>query len=1035
MAGSDIPLSDYVFAIICALPKELAAAKAMLDETYPEIPPAPLTQCAFTLGRIGRHNIVLASLPAGVYGTTSATAVVSYLQLSFPGIRYGLMVGIGGGVPKETADIRLGDVVVSKPTDTSSGVVQYDFGKTSSGGHFQPTGTMNQPPTILLTAITQFEARWMIRRADEISRLIAHVLGQHPDMEAEFSRPQEADHLFEATYEHAELGASCINCDPEKKVSRSSRGSAEPHTHYGIIASGNQVIKDAYARDRIAGKLNALCFEMEAAGIMNHLPCLVIRGICDYCDSHKNKQWQGYAALTAAAYAKLLLSFVPVTDSPRIQTMQQGFSILPFNRNPQFLGRDSEINRLEKVILAQNRIRKAAIAGLGGVGKTQIALELAYHFLDQNPNYSVFWIRSTNMEAVEKSFIDICDALGLPRTPSSDPKLQVKSYLSKSAGHWLLIVDNADDTELWMSSQSSYPTLKTILPQSPNGFTVFTTRNQKLATSLAGPQVIRVSELSKDLAMDLLRACLIEEDLMNDSESAKILVHQLGGLPLALIQAASFINQNLISLKVYLSLLGEQEDTKVELLSEDFDDDYQYEGVQNPVSATWLISFEQICRADSLATEYLSRIACIDSRDIPLSIFPPNGSVVEQRKALGTLKAYSFISEMADVQFVNMHQLVHLATRNWLRTKGVIEDWTIRTGEYLSQIFPSDDPRNRAVWRRYLPHAQYILQSENFPWKTAAKEKLSQSAAQCLYADGRYREAATLFQIVLGRRTQQLEKRDPKILKSMQWLASTYGKLGQWKEARELEVQVMNTAEKMLSLEHLDILSANKNNRAGLLWDEGRFKEAEELLIQAVDMHKTVLGPEDGGTLTSMANLGSSYKSEGRWKEAEELFIEVVDTSKTVLGAEDPVTLTTMENLATTYSNQGRWKEGEELGLQVMNTRKTVLGAEHPDTLTSMANLAWTYSNQGRLKEAEELGMQVLNTRKEVLGAKHHDTLISLWNMAYTLKHQRRHDEAITLLKTCVQLQKQQLGHTHPYTIRALSDLEIWQKSFSSSLI
>ena len=149
-------------------------------------------------------------------------------------------------------------MVVSKPTGTSSGAVQYDFGKTSGGGHFQHTGTMSQPPTILFTAITQLEASKMIRESNKVSKLITHVLGQYPDLEAEFSRPHGADRLFEAAYEYVEPGASCTKCDPEKQVHRPLRRSAEPQVHYGTIASGNQVIKDAYARDQIAGKLNAL---------------------------------------------------------------------------------------------------------------------------------------------------------------------------------------------------------------------------------------------------------------------------------------------------------------------------------------------------------------------------------------------------------------------------------------------------------------------------------------------------------------------------------------------------------------------------------------------------------------------------------------------------------------------------------------------------------------------------------------------------------------------------------------------------------
>ena len=137
--------------------------------------------------------------------------------------------------------------------------------------------------------------------------------------------------------------------------------SKELKLYYETIASISQVIKDGYTGDRIARELNALCFEMEAAGIMNHLPCLIIRGIYDYCNPHKNKEWQGYVALAATAYAKLLLSMVPVNQLPAYQVLQKTRRMVPFDRNPQFLGRDGPIKQPEKTILTKTSARKAAI--------------------------------------------------------------------------------------------------------------------------------------------------------------------------------------------------------------------------------------------------------------------------------------------------------------------------------------------------------------------------------------------------------------------------------------------------------------------------------------------------------------------------------------------------------------------------------------------------------------------------------------------------------------------------------------------------
>ncbi|KAL3456597.1 hypothetical protein BJX64DRAFT_293931 [Aspergillus heterothallicus] len=285
--------NDYTLGWVCALPLEMTAAIAMLDETHPDLTYPSTDTNAYALGSIAGHDTVIACLPAGVYGTISAATVASHMMTTFPQIRFGLMVGIGGGVPGEGYDIRLGDVVVSRPTGTRSGVVQYDHGKAMQGGRFVLTGSMNNPPQLLLTHIALLEAEMLDHDEEFISYVVQETLEKHPHLRKRFARPEaDTDVLFSA----------------REAVPRQPRASAGPRVFYGTITSGEQVMKDSETRDKLAQELGVLCFEMEAAGLMNQIPCLVVRGICDYSDSHKNKYWQGYAALTAAIYTKLLLS-------------------------------------------------------------------------------------------------------------------------------------------------------------------------------------------------------------------------------------------------------------------------------------------------------------------------------------------------------------------------------------------------------------------------------------------------------------------------------------------------------------------------------------------------------------------------------------------------------------------------------------------------------------------------------------------------------------------------------------------------------
>ena len=532
--------------------------------------------------------------------------------------------------------------------------------------------------------------------------------------------------------------------------------------------------------------------------------------------------------------------------------------IVPFEENPRFTGREFQLTKLEEKLFSGNQTTKIAITGLGGVGKTQLALKLVYQMRNKYKSCSIIWIPATNRESLEQAYLDAAKQLGISgcEEDKADVKRLVQDHLSnESAGQWLLVFDNADDINMWIgTSEQGSSRLIEYLPKSKQGSIIFTTRDRKTAVKLAHHNVVEVPEMDETIATQLLQKCLVDQNLINSQEDTTALLAQLTYLPLAIVQAAAYINENRIALGGYLSLLDEQEEGMIDLLSEEFEDEGRYRDVKNPVATTWLISFEQIRQRDPLAADYLSFMACIDPKDVPHSLLPPGQSRKKETDAIGTLNAYSFITKRSTDMAVDIHRLVHLATRNWLRKEESLHRWTRRVIARLAEALVDSGHHNRIVWRSYLPHARYALGSDLVSEDGEDRVELLRRYGTCLYYDGRY-------------------------------------------------------------------------------------NEAEVSIKQVMETRKRVLGAEHPDTLTSMANLASTYRNQGRWKEAEELEVQVMETRKRVLGAEHPSTLTSMNNLAFTWKWQGRVAEAIKLMEECVRLRTLVLGGGHPDTLSSSTAL------------------------------------------------------------------------------------------------
>ncbi|RBR23814.1 uncharacterized protein FIESC28_03430 [Fusarium coffeatum] len=306
--------SSYTVGILCALPLELLAVRALFDVKHCNPKYVRGDSNTYALGTMSGHMVVAACLPSGEYGTNAAAESASNMKRTFFNVEFCLLVGIGGGAPTQENDIRLGDVVVSLPTTKYPGVIQYDRGKEMEGNTFELTGSLHPPPRCLMTAVSSLRSNpdlpsnALQYSLEEIVRRVPEALApryQHPG--------KDQDCLFQGTCLACRVNGECTK--DSHMSSRPDRATYHPEIHYGLIASGNRVLKDGSVRDRWAKQYGILCFEMEAAGVMNTFPCLVIRGICDYADFNKNKTWQHYAAATAAAYAKLLLQHTAANDT------------------------------------------------------------------------------------------------------------------------------------------------------------------------------------------------------------------------------------------------------------------------------------------------------------------------------------------------------------------------------------------------------------------------------------------------------------------------------------------------------------------------------------------------------------------------------------------------------------------------------------------------------------------------------------------------------------------------------------------------
>ncbi|KAF6829711.1 kinesin light chain [Colletotrichum plurivorum] len=583
----------------------------------------------------------------------------------------------------------------------------------------------------------------------------------------------------------------------------------------------------------------------------------------------------------------------------------------------------------------------------------------------------------------------------------------VRKWLeNESHGQWVMVVDNADDEQLFFTPTSENATtiagsktepsvrLSEYMPECSHGSILITTRNKKCVSRLVRAQslqesLVEVPKMSEMEAQELLYRILGGQFPAKDTSALSV---QLEHLPLALAQAAAFVHENSISVQEYLELLDESDDAFVDQHSQPFEAVGRDSETPHAVTATWIISFKQIQKENPLASDILSVASLVDRQAIPegFLIHYCNNRGVETTqgeiiKALGTLKAFSFVTKAKD-KTTNMHRLVHLVTRKWLSSQNRFAAFSEHALKTMANMLPCDHHNTRVICQQYLPHAQALLShlSSSAQYETA--------------------ELATLLNKVAGYCHYR----------------------GHWLEAEDYCRRAFELRKRLLGEKH-DDTSNSARGMGFLLLRQGRLKEAEELLQSTMDIQLSVNG-EDHEKMWIMCRLGSVFLSQGRLDEAERLFWRILDWCEVQSHDVGILLLNAMGGQSWGFGLQGRLEEAEDMLTQVVNTMERVIGEECFARLRCTDYLARTYWLQGRMEEAEALYTWVKEKEGKMFGRDHPDTLASMHNPVWIWRDCGKREAATRLMRECLRGRQRRLGPDHPRTKSASSILAEWEE-------
>jgi tetratricopeptide (TPR) repeat protein len=597
-----------------------------------------------------------------------------------------------------------------------------------------------------------------------------------------------------------------------------------------------------------------------------------------------------------------------------------------------------------------------------------------------------------------------------------------------------MVLDNVDNIEVFYPKEQDVPfgttsaVLAVYLPQSHNGSILITSRSKDAAVRLVGgyKNIKEVNAMDRSQALRLLRNKL--QDVSNE-DGATDLLHTLDYIPLAIAQAAAYINRRArMTISGYLDEFRRNDRKKENLLNRDAGDLRRDNSASNSVVTTWQISFERIREERCSAADMLCLMSFFNQQGIPESVLLSHAKNIaeigdevdvenEFNEDLDILRVFSLVTETPNNDTYEMHPLVQFCTRVWLSSFSDVERWMLKFLSLMAREFPTGDFENWSKCQLLLPHVEPILESE--PADDEALNEWAQvlnNTAWYLWKKGNYKTARNTAEKAVRVRERILGKDDPVTLTSISLLGLVLRDLGKYDEAEEMSRRALAGDEKVLGIDHPSTLNSI-SNLAFVLSKQSKYEECEELNRQALAAKEKVLGADHPSTLLSVTNLALVLETQGIYDESEALSRRALVSKEKVLGVDHPETLISVSNLALVLQSQGIYEESEALNRRALVSKEKVLGVDHPETLISVSNLAAVLSQQCKYEEAEGLHRRALLAREEVLGTEHPYTLASIYHLAFLLHLMKQLDGAAELYRRACSGYERTLGRNHPTAV------------------
>jgi tetratricopeptide (TPR) repeat protein len=711
--------------------------------------------------------------------------------------------------------------------------------------------------------------------------------------------------------------------------------------------------------------------------------------------------------------------------------------------------------------------------------KSQIAIEYCYRYSQDHPEAHVFWVHASSPARFAAAYHRIGEELALPdvNNPEVDTIELVQKWLSNDAnGPWLLVVDNADDIETFFGLRDyeaaeqdgeNPKALYRCLPQSSNGSMILTTRDKRIGQRLAKlEKPIDVLPFEMGDAKHLLQKTLHDNDLDNNHSAA--LLEALDFLPMAITQAAAFIRENDISVLEYLGYLRASDKGIKDLLAESYHDEGRDPESRNSVFQTWKISFDCIRKQKPRAADLLALMAVLDRQAIPKALLcEDNESEVHFATAIGTLKAFSLITEETIKGTYGMHRLIQLSTQRWLELEDMIEEWQKKainvvcrlcTDDYvfigdwknwgaisshaqvvLNFVFPNDPflLERAVILHRLAIHELergYVVNADAWAQESLdtiqklegdhpKKLAIAKTVAAVLSGQLKFEAAEKIHRQLLEQRKRAFGPSHPDTLLSLADVAYAMGRQGKYQDAEALQRQLVEAWATSPDLATHRFRFCCLTDLADTLDMQGMHEEAEETVRKAIDGHNEALGEKHPFTTYNLSLLSSVLTKQNKLEAAEAIARRVVEDYECSLGPQHRYTLASIAQVAHILERQNKWEEAEPLRRRAFDSLETLFGPEDSDTVFALGALAYTLANQGKYEEAESVLWQVLRGWESKSGPEELSTISAMSCLAFVLESQGKWEDGERLRRRVLDGFKSLRGPAHEETLRALMTL------------